>query len=140
MTELNRGDLLEALLGIGGVMGAAFVSGDGEILEGRAAERDFADVSLTLSSCLASSRLLSELLGAEVASQTTFEFALGTLLLTRAVPDTDLAVVVLTQAEEADRVRFGLRRLLPQLSGATDNGEANDGAASDGEIDDGRVG
>ena len=138
MPQLSRGELLEELLAVGGVMGAAFVSGEGEILESREAKpaqakaltthvsTDFTDVATLLSSCLASNRLLIELLGAEVASQTMLEFGAGALLLTRVTPDAALSVVALTSAADADRVRFGLRRLLPQLFEGGDDGEDSD--------------
>lgn len=99
------------------------MSGEGEILESRAAAHDLTEVSVMLASCLASNRLLTELVGAEVASQTMLSFSSGTLLLTRVASDTALTVVALTTEDEADRVRFSLRRLLPQLTGAVDDAE-----------------
>ncbi len=119
MTGLSRGNVLDELLEVGGVRGAAFVTSAGEILESRGAgEHDLASVPAMLSSCLASNRLLSELLGAEVTTQTTLEFGSGTLLLTRLAQPSDVSVsvVAFTSTEDADRVRFGLRRLLPQLA------------------------
>ncbi len=119
MTTSRQGELLEKLLEGGGVEGAAFVSARGEILDNRAAGRDLTVFASMLGSCLASNRLLTELLGADVASQTTLSFASGTLLLTRA-PSSDesgaASLVLLTNEDEVDRVRFGLRRLLLELS------------------------
>ena len=127
MAELSQGELLEQLLEQGGVQGAAFVSAEGEILESRTAAHDLAqdltEVSAMLGSCLASNRLLTELVGEEVASQTMLAFTSGALLLTRAAPDTALTLVALTTEAEADRVRFSVRRLLPQLAGADADAE-----------------
>jgi predicted regulator of Ras-like GTPase activity (Roadblock/LC7/MglB family) len=116
VTNLSQGDLLESLLEVGGVLGAAFVRPTGEIVESRTVDQDFTEVEASLGGLFTSNRLLSELLGAENASQTRLEFSAGTLLLTRVTPLTNLAVVALTSAEDADRVRFGLRRLLSQLA------------------------
>lgn len=118
MNGLSHSNVLDELLEVGGVRGAAFVTSAGEILESRGiGAHDLSSVPAMLSSCLASSRLLSELLGAEVATQTTLTFGSGTLLLTRLaqLPDASVSVVAFTSTEDADRVRFGLRRLLPQL-------------------------
>lgn len=126
-TELSQGELLEKLLEQGGVQGAAFVSAEGEILESRTAAhglaQDLTEVSTMLGSCLASNRLLSELVGEDVASQTMLVFTSGALLLTHAAPDTALTLVALTTEADADRVRFSLRRLLPQLAGRDDAAE-----------------
>lgn len=132
---MTRTEVLQNLLELGGVEGAAFVSRSGELLEslpGRAHDLapdlihnltyDLVSVQAGLTRFLASSRVLAELLGAEAATQTTLELGGGAVLLTTLVtipadpPDAPLGVVVLTTAEGLGRVRFGLRRLLPQLA------------------------
>lgn len=134
---MTRTEVLQNLLELGGVEGAAFVSRSGELLEslpGRAHDLapdlihihnltyDLVSVQAGLTGFLASSRVLAELLGAEAATQTTLELGGGAVLLTTLVtipadpPDAPLGVVVLTTAEGLGRVRFGLRRLLPQLA------------------------
>lgn len=120
---MTRAEVLAELLALGGVKGAAFVDSSGELLETppgevQLAAVQFSEVQEALSGCLASSRSLAEILGAE-ATQTVLEFGGGDALLIRltAPPEASLNVVVLTTAVELGRVRFGLRRLLPQLTG-----------------------
>lgn len=116
---MTRTEVLTELLELGGVRSAAFVSRSGELLESLpGGPHDLASVQEGLAGYLASSRVLAELLGAEAATQTTLELEGGAVLLTllAELPDAPLSVVTLTTADELDRVRFGLRRLLPPLS------------------------
>lgn len=129
MSQLSRSEVLDELMELRGVTSAAFVSSDGELLESRAeGEHSLASVEAMLSSNLASSRVLAELLGAEVATQTMLEFGSGALLLTRLAetPEAPVNVVALTSVQDVGRVRFGLRRLLPQLVGSTSPDELPD--------------
>jgi hypothetical protein len=122
---MTRTEVLQKLLELGGVSSAAFVSGSGELLEmlpGGAHDHDLATVQPALAGFLASSRVLAELLGAEAATQTTLELGAGAALLTllsdpsEGLPEASPTVVALTTVDELDRVRFALRRLLPQLT------------------------
>lgn len=124
---MTRAEVLAELSKLVGVTGAAFVDGDGELLlELPGTAHDFGAVQAALSAYHASSRMLAELLGTEAACQTTLEFGRGAVLLTLPVdgPDTSLddavSVVALSSADDLGRVRFGLRRLLPELSASPD--------------------
>jgi len=123
---VTRAEVLAELSKLGGVTGAAFVGGGGELLdELPGTAHSLAAVQAALSGYLASSRMLAELLGAEAACQTALEFGGGAVLLTLAVdgpdtsPDDALSVVTLSSAGDLGRVRFGLRRLLPELSASS---------------------
>lgn len=113
---------MAAVLELKGVTGAALMTASGELLA-RATEGGappFAPPEL-LTSSLASCRVLAELLGAEAATQTVLEFEDGTLLLTltgggdAATAEAPVSVVGLRSLQDLGRVRFSLRRLLPQL-------------------------
>ena len=119
---MTRTAVLQKLLEFEGVKSAAFVSRSGEPLETLPEDaHDLASVQPALAGFLASSQVLAELLGAEAATQTTLELDAGVALLAllndslESPAETSPNVVVLTTAEALDRVRFALRRLLPQL-------------------------
>lgn len=123
---MTRAEVLAELSKLGGVTGAAFVSGDGELLdELPGTTHSLAAVRAALSGYHAASRMLAELLGAEAVCQTALEFGGGAVLLTLLADgpdasldpalDTSLSVVTLSSADDLGRVRFGLRRLLPEL-------------------------
>jgi hypothetical protein len=120
---MTRTEVLQKLLELEGVAGAAFVSRSGELLETLpGGAHDLAAVSEGLAGFLASSRVLAELLGAEAATQTTLELGGGAVLLTLLIDpapspaEPSPNVVALTTVAELDRVRFALRWLLPQLA------------------------
>lgn len=115
--------LVEAVLELKGVTGAALMTGSGELLAGapEGAGTLFVTPEL-LTSSLAPCRALAELLGAEAATQATIEFEEGALLLTLAAEgggspaEAPVSVVCLRSVQDLGRVRFSLRRLLPQLT------------------------
>ncbi len=113
-------DLLGRVLELQGVLGAALVSPTGvssvAVPEGGLA--DFVGARELLSGALASSRALTELLCEGSTEQTILEFRGGALLLAINAIDapTPLSVVALCGLQDLGRVRFGLRRLLPQLT------------------------
>lgn len=115
---LTRTEVLRELVDLSGVVGAAFVGPDGALLEGAPAGSPLLSVAPSLGGYLASGRVLAELLGAEVATQTVLEFGGQTVLLTLLAETSEapLSVVALTSADEVGRVRFSLRRLLPLLA------------------------
>lgn len=115
---MNSAALLAHLLELDGVVDAALVNRDGELLAALAATQPLAAAQEALATCLTSDRVLAELLGAETPTQTVLEFSSETVLLTLSA---DLAegpcrVVALCTAQDLSRVRFGLRRLLPQAA------------------------
>lgn len=118
---MSPDELLSEILQLNGVTGAAILAPSGELLAclpEAGGPGSLADARELLSSSLASSRTLAGLLGAEAATQTMTEFDGGTLLLTLSTggPGAPLGVVALSSAQDVGRVRFGLRRLLPQLT------------------------
>lgn len=117
---MSPGELLGELLELTGVTGAAILSPSGELLASlpEAGPGSLAHAREPLASSLASSRTLVGLLGAEAATQTVLEFDGGALLLALSAggADAPLGVVALSSAQAVGRVRFSLRRLLPQLT------------------------
>ena len=111
---------LEGMLGIKGVTGAAIVSTDGFIVEG-ASQEDF-DLSFIgglVASSLASSKVLADMLGDGDIRQTMIEYEKGPVLMTPL--DTHgvtgyVAVLTLDTATTLGRVRFQLRKMLPELA------------------------
>lgn len=123
---MTRNDLLTRLLALEGVTGAALVARSGELLTLPGKAGPFAAVAEALATQLTSDRVLAELLGAELPTQTVLEFGSGTALLTQT---TELGgepynVVALFAARDLNRVRFELRRLLP-ASAASPNAPRN---------------
>lgn len=112
---MTRTEVLRGVLGLGGVASAAFVGADGEILESVAGDANDLAKLEALVGYLASSRALAEILGAEAAVQTLLEFGGGAVVLTL-LTDARMSLVTLTTADAAGRVRFRLRRLLPELA------------------------
>ena len=110
--------LLKHLLELEGVVDAALISRDGEPLAPLAATQLLASVQEALSTCLTSDRVLAELLGAEAPTQTVLEFGSETVLLTLSAELSGelCRVVALCLTQDLSRVRFGLRRLLPQAA------------------------
>ncbi|SRR5690554_1268805 len=112
---------LENMLAIKGVTGVAIVSTDGFIVEG-ASEEDF-DLSFIgglVASSLASSKVLADLMGEGDIKQTMIEYEKGPVLMTPL--DSHgvagyVAVLTLDTATTLGRVRFQLRKMLPELAG-----------------------
>lgn len=114
---MTRAEVLNEVLELEGVTSAAFVGAGGEVLESLARGGcELATLQDALTGYFASSRVLAELLGASAATQTVLGFEGGAALLTTLATDAPVSVVTLSSADELGRVRFCLRRLLPQLS------------------------
>lgn len=111
---------LDGMLEVRGVTGAAVVSTDGFVVE--AATRGEADVGFIgglVASSLASSNVLAELLGEGEVRQTMIEYENGPVLMTPL--DSHgvagyVAVLTLDSVTTLGRVRFQLRKMLPELA------------------------
>ena len=112
--------LLKHLLELEGVIDAALLDREGEPLAASAPAQPFASAAAALATCLTSERVLAELLGAETPTQTVLEFGSETVLFTLSaeLSGNPCRVVALCLAQDLSRVRFGLRRLLPQAAPA----------------------
>ncbi len=120
---MNLVELLKQVLGIKGVTSAAVVSGEGFIVEGVSSnEMDLGFVGGLIASGLASSQVLAGLLGEGHILQTMIEYENGPVLLTPLEPEGDrdgfVAVVTLDSTQNLGRVRFQLRKLLPEIARA----------------------
>lgn len=111
--------LLDQVAAIKGVGSAAVVSGDGFLLEGSSNNAvDLEFVAGLIASGMASSRALASLLGEGEVRQTMIEFEQGPVLLVP-LPDDEqgyTVVVTIDTANTLGRVRFQLRRLLPEIA------------------------
>ncbi len=118
MYGVSPAALLAHLLELEGVIDAALINRDGEPLAPLSETQPLASVQAALATCTASNRVLAELLGAEVPTQTVLEFASETVLLTVSadLAGTPCRVAALCRVPDLSRVRFGLRRLLPQAA------------------------
>ncbi len=116
---MNLAEMLDQIAAIKGVGSASVVSGEGFMLEGSSnSEVDLDLVSGLIATGLASSRALASLLGEEEIQQAMIEYKRGPVLM---VPlgETDesyVMVVTLDDANTLGRVRFQLRRLLPEIA------------------------
>ena len=119
---MNLVDLLKGVLAIKGVTSAAVVSGEGFIVEGVSNDdTDLGFVGGLIASSLASGRALAGLLGEGEIAQTMIEYENGPVLLTPiagAPGDDFVAVVTLESTGTLGRVRFQLRKLLPEIAKA----------------------
>lgn len=118
---MNLKPLLQQVLEIRGVRSAAVVDGDGLVLEGVSSEgTDLSFLGGAIASCLASSKALAGLLGEGRMTQTMIEYENGPVLMTPLESDGKefIAVLTLEAASALGRVRFQLRKLLPELSQA----------------------
>ena len=111
--SVDLNPLLEAMLEVRGVMAAAVVTADAELLASRSLDRALLERTLeVITGALAAGRALGELLpaadgGTEDSEQVTLMFGEGPILLTP-VPGTE-RVLVLALANEQD---LGLARLM----------------------------
>jgi predicted regulator of Ras-like GTPase activity (Roadblock/LC7/MglB family) len=113
--------LLKQVLEIKGVKSAAVVDADGLVLEGVSAEgTDLSFVGGAIASSLASSKALAGLLGEGRVTQTMIEYENGPVLMTplQAEGKEFVAVLTLDGSSALGRVRFQLRKLLPDLAQA----------------------
>lgn len=112
---------LDSMLEIKGVTGVAIVSTDGFVVEGASkADFDLSFIGGLVASSLASSKVLAELMDEGGIRQTMIEFDKGPVLMTPL--DSHgvagyVAVLILDTATTLGRVRFQLRKMLPQLAG-----------------------
>ena len=114
---MTRNDLLTQLRALEGVTDAALVGATGDLATLPGAASPLAAAAEELSAHLTSERVLAELLGAELPTQTVLEFGAKTALLaqTAELGGEPLTAVLLFAARDLNRVRFGLRRLLPEV-------------------------
>ncbi len=115
-------DLLGQVMEIKGVNSAAVFSDDGLMIEGLSNDQtDLGFVGGLIASSLASSQVLAGLLGEGELNQTMIEYENGPVLITplKAATASDhnfVTVVTLDSAQTLGRVRFQLRKLLPELA------------------------
>ena len=120
---MNLAELLNEALTIKGVTSVAVVAQDGKLVEGASnSGQDLSFVGGLITSGMASSRVLAELLGEGEITQTMIEFDEGPVLLTplgsQSIGEGYVAVVTLGSSSDMGRARFGLRKLLPQIAEA----------------------
>lgn len=114
-------ECLDQVTAIKGVTAAAVVSEDGYVVEGKSTGTVDLDIlGGLIGSTLGASRALGELLGDGNIRQATIEYRDGPVLL---VPLTAAAagnavVIALASIAPLGRVRFQLRRLLPEIGSA----------------------
>ena len=118
-------ECLEQVAAIKGVTAAAVVREDGALVDGRSDGRvDLAELGGLIGSTLGASRALGELFAAagdgKDVQQATIEYRSGPVLVVPLPSDAAGAAVVVSLDSIAPlgRVRFGLRRLLPELGAA----------------------
>lgn len=120
---MNLVDLLKQVLAIKGVTSAAVVSGEGFIVEGVSDDdTDLGFVGGLIASSLSSGRALAGLLGEGSVTQTMIEYENGPVLLAPLAAEGEeeefVAVVTLESTGTLGRVRFQLRKLLPEIAKA----------------------
>lgn len=115
---MTRDDLLIRLRTLEGVTSAVLVGAGGDFVALPGEGGPFAPAAEELSAHLTSERVLAELLGAELPAQTVLEFGSQMVLLTQAaeIGGEPYTAVLLFAARDLNRVRFGLRRLLPDAA------------------------
>lgn len=116
--RVSPAEFVAHLLALDGVTDAALIGRTGEPLEPLAETQPLAAIKEALAACLSSDRVLAELLGAETPTQTVLEFGSERVLFTLSaeLAGEPCRVVTLCSAQDLSRVRFGLRRLLPQAA------------------------
>lgn len=111
-------ELLEQVIAIKGIESSAVVSSSGELLEG--ASRDGEDVKLIgelITSGLASSRVLAQLLGDGEVSQTMIEYENGPVLIMPLGDEDDPVMVArLSSTSDLGRARFQLRKYVGDIA------------------------
>lgn len=111
-------ECLEQVAAINGVTAAAVVSEEGYLVEGMTSGALDLDVlGGLIGSTLGASRALGEMLGEGDVQQATIEYRDGPVLVVPLVDEAEGNAVVITLASIAPlgRVRFQLRRLLPEI-------------------------
>lgn len=114
---------LERLLDVRGVISVAVAGADGGMVEGLAlGEDELAALKELVPTALASSRALGALLGEQPVEQSLVEYAAGPVLMAPIEPDAaegsgHVLVVGLENVTDLGRVRFQLKRVLPDLAG-----------------------
>lgn len=111
-------ECLEQVAAINGVTAAAVVSEEGYLVEGTTSGALDLDVlGGLIGSTLGASRALGEMLGEGDVQQATIEYRDGPVLVVPLVDEAEGNAVVITLASIAPlgRVRFQLRRLLPEI-------------------------
>lgn len=118
-------ELLKQALEIKGVTSASVASTGGALIEGVSREdMDLGFVGGLITSGLASSKVLSALLGEGEMNQTMIEYERGPVLLTPlGSGDADdaegfVSVITLDNTASLGRARFQLRKLLPDIAKA----------------------
>ena len=112
---------LEQVTSIAGVTAAAVVSEEGVVIDGiTTGAVDLNSLGGLIGSTLGASRALGELLGEGEVRQATIEYRDGPLLVVPVDPGDAGPTVVITLDEigPLGRVRFQLKRLLPQIRAA----------------------
>lgn len=113
-------ELLEQVITVKGVESTAVVASSGELLEG--APQGGADTAVLgelITSGLASSRVLAELLGDGEVVQTMIEYEDGpVLVMPLGAEDAPVMVVRLGSASALGRARFQLRKFVAEIAEA----------------------
>ena len=120
---MSLADLLNEALTIKGVTSAAVVGQDGKLVEGASSSgQDLSFIGGLITSGMASSRVLAELLGEGDITQTMIEFDEGPVLITplgsASMGEGNVAVLTLGSAGDMGRARLKLRKLLPKIAEA----------------------
>lgn len=113
--------LLEALVAVRGVRSASVVGADGRVVDGVAGDGgDLQLVAQRVAAALGASRALSDLASDGELQQAFLEYEREPVLLAPLGAGEDDPVMVLTLHSVADlgRVRFQLRRTLPEVAAA----------------------
>lgn len=117
-------ELLEQVLKIRGVTSATVVDGGGKVVSGVSFDDlDLNFVKEILTSGMASSRVLSGLLGEGETLQTMLEYERGPVLLTplerlQGEENPHVAIITLDSTATFARARLQLKRLLPKIASA----------------------
>lgn len=114
-------ECMDQVASIKGVRAAAVVSEEGYIVDGRANDGvELEALGGWIGSTLGASRALGQLLGEGELQQATIEYRDGPVLVVplRGPGAGNAVVVVLSSIDPLGRVRFGLRRLLPEIDTA----------------------
>lgn len=112
-------DVLTQTLQIKGVTSAAVMNGTGRLVESiPESGMEVSFVGGLIASSLAVSRVLAELLGEGEVTQTMIEYERGPVLLAPLQPQGYTAVLTLQDSQSLGRVRWQLRKLLPEMAAA----------------------